>query len=232
MNKFKRVAFTKKYSGGGGGSSVNNIPPELMPYLVKANQAADNQYNAGNLSSVAGANQNQLTAFNSGGTAIAATAGQGLDRLNAQQQRLENMSMQPTDAQSDAAKKEIVYNAQKQVAGLNTQFGSNGTLGSARQAVMQGAQNAETTGKLAAVDADYQNKMFQNRLQSEGALGQSINESSGLANSSTSGLANIGAQERAITQSELDNDWQGLQRYASTVYGSPARQTVTQGGGK
>ena len=98
---------------------------------------------------------------------------------------------------------------------------------------MQGAQNADTTGKIAAIDADFENKMFQNRLQAEGALGQSVAGSSGLANTTAAGLAKLGSEERAVDQSKLDSTWQGLQRYASTVYGNPARQTTSQAqGGK
>jgi hypothetical protein len=234
MKKFKRVTFTKLYGGGGGGGQTTtsvNIPPELMPYLVNANQNAQGAYTSGDLSKVAGTTDNQQIAFGAGGQAIATTGGRGLDVLDDQQERLSTMAMQPTKEQADAAKAEILYNAQKGVAGLNTQFGANGTLGSARQAVLQGAQNADTVGKIAQVDADYENKMFDNRLKAESALGQSVSGSSNLANTTASGLAALGAQERTVDQSQLDSTWQGLQRYASTVYGNPARQTTSQAAG-
>jgi hypothetical protein len=142
--------------------------------------------------------------------------------------------MAPSTATLDAQKASIVHDAEKATAGINSNFGQNGALGSARNAVMQGAQNADTTGKLAQVNADYENKMFQNRLAAEGAIDSSVNQSGALANSTASGLANLGGQERGINQSQLDAGWQGLQRYASTVYGNPARQTTTQtsSGGK
>lgn len=232
MNKFKRVSITKKYGGGGGSTTTAvNIPPELMPYLVNANQNASGAYVSGDLSKVADTTANQRTAFGAGGAAIAATGGRSLDRLDDQQKRLSTMATQPTREQADAAKAEVLYNAQKGISGLNTQFGSNGTLGSGRQAVMEGALKADATGKLAQVDADFENKMFQNRLAAESALGQSVSGSSNIANTTASGLARLGAEERAVDQSKLDSTWQGLQRYASTVYGNPARQTTSQASG-
>jgi len=188
-------------------------------------------YGSGQLSQVAGATGNQQAAFGAGGQAIGVSGGQGLDTLSAQQSRLSNMAMAPSQDVINAQKQGILLNAQKGVAGLDTQFGGAGTLGSARQAVMQGSQNADTTAKLAQVDADYENKMFANKLQAESQLGQSVAGSSSLANQTASGLANLGSQERGIDQSALDAGWQGLQRFASTVYGNPARQSTTSSAG-
>jgi hypothetical protein len=233
--KYSYGKITKRAGGGsgGGGSTTTsqNVPPELMPYLVNANQNAQGMFQSGNLSQVAGATGNQQAAFGGGGQAIAQTGGAGLDTLSSQQARLSSMAMAPSAATLDAQKNAIVLDAQKATAGINSNFGQNGALGSARSAVMQGAQNADTTGKLAQVNADYENKMFQNRLQAESAIGSSVGQSSQLANATASGLANLGNQERGINQSQLDAGWQGLQRYASTVYGNPARQTTTQSGG-
>jgi len=178
-----------------------------------------------------------------------------------QASRLNSMAMAPSAETLAAQKSGILLDAQKRVSGLNTGFGQSGTLGSARQAVMQGAQNAETTGQLAKVDADYENNMFKNRLAAEQALSNtqtgtlnaasnlnsimSGNTSSKLAaeqalqggastgsnivNSGVSSIANLGNQQRGIDQQGLDAGWQGLQRYASTIYGNPARQQATGG---
>jgi hypothetical protein len=188
-------------------------------------------YTAGGLSQVAGATGNQQASFGAGAQGIATSGGQGLDALAAQQSRLSSMAMAPSQDVINAQKQSILLNAQRNVAGLDTQFGGTGTLGSARQAVMQGSQNADTTAKLAQVDADYENKMFTDKLQAESQLGQSIAGSSALANQTASGLANLGNQERTVDQSTLDAGWQGLQRYASTVYGNPARQSATSNAG-
>ena len=139
------------------------------------------------------------------------------------------MAMAPSAATLAAQKTGILNEAQKGVAKLNTGFGQTGTLGSARQAVMQGAQNAETTGALAKVDADYENNMFKNRLAAESAIQSGATTASGIANQGVSGMANLGNQQRGIDQQGLDATWQGLQRYASTIYGNPARQQATGG---
>ena len=181
--------------------------------------------------------------------------------MGEQANRLNTMAMAPSAATLAAQKQGILTDAQKRVAGLTTGFGQSGTLGSARQAVMQGAQNAETTGQLAKVDADYENNMFKNRLAAEQALSgtqtNALNAASGWNNLETSnlnsklaaeqalqsgatagsnivnqgvgGLANLGNQQRGIDQQGLDATWQGLQRYASTIYGNPARQQATGG---
>ena len=178
-----------------------------------------------------------------------------------QAKRLTNMAMAPSAETLAAQKQGILLDAQKKVSGLNTGFGSAGTLGSARQAVMQGAQNAETTGQLAKVDAEYENNMFRNRLAAEQALAGTqtgtLNAATNLANlrsgdvstrlaaeqalqgGATTGsnivnqgvgnIAKLGGEQRGIDQQGLDAGWQGLQRYASTIYGNPARQQATGG---
>jgi len=151
--------------------------------------------------------------------------------MSEQAKRLNSMAMAPSAETLAATKAAIVQDAQKKVAGLNTGFGSAGTLGSARQAVMQGAQNAETIGKLAQVDADYENKMFQNRLAAESALGGSVKGAADVAGSGAAALSTLGGQQRTIEQQQADSDWQALNRYASTVYGLPAKQGATANAG-
>jgi len=221
-------------SSGGGGSSTtsSSIPEWAVPYMKNVGNQAETMYQSGDLGNVAGASGLQQAAFGAGGTAIGASGAQGMDYLADQQSRLSNMAATPSAATLAAQKNAVLLDAQKNVAGLTTGFGQSGTLGSARQAVMQGSQNADTTAKLAAVDANYEDAMYKNRLAAEGALGQSVSGSSSLANNTASGLANLGNQERSIAQQELDAPWQSLQRYASTIYGNPARQQTTASGGK
>jgi hypothetical protein len=227
------MKYTKKFGGGGGsGGTTENIPEWAQPYIKNVANQAEGMYGAGDLSKVAGASNLQEAAFNKGAGVIGATTGTGLDRLDAQQGRLSGMATVPSPATLAGQKANVLYDAQKGVAGLNTGFGQSGTLGSGRQAVMQGAQNAETVGRLAKVDADYEDAMFKNRLSAEGVLGQSIGGSSDLASKGASGLSALGGQQRTIEQQKLDAPWQGLERYASTIFGSPARQQQTQSGGK
>lgn len=219
-------------SGGGGTTTTSSIPEWAAPYMKNVGDQAESLYGGGQLGNVAGASSNQNTAFGAGGNAIATVGGQGLDALGAQQQRLTNLASTPSEATLAAQKQKVLYDAQKGVAGLTTGFGANGTLGSGRQAVMQGAQNAETTANLVKVNADYEDAMFKNRLAAEGALGNSVSGSGALAGNTASGLANLGNQQRTIDQQQQDAPWQALQRYASTIYGNPARQSATPSGGK
>ena len=230
----KRIQFVTRYKGGGGGTTVTpTIPEWAQPYMQRVGNEAETKYGSGDLSRVAGTSSLQNKAFTTGADAITSATTGGLNTLQAQQDRLSTMAMAPSAETLAAQKANIIYDAQKQVSGLNTGFGGAGTLGSARQAVMQGSQNADTTGKLAQVDADYENKMFQNRLAAEQALGTSVGAGSNIASSGASGLANLGGQQRTIDQQQQDAAWQGLNRYASTIYGNPAKQQASAApGGK
>lgn len=223
-------SIKKNYGGGGGTQTVSTIPDWAVPYMKNVGNATESSYGAGDLSAVAGASQLQQQAFGEGAQGISNATNMGLDTLAAQNQRLTNMADMPSAATMQAQKDAIVLDAQKKVAGLDTNFGQAGTLGSARQAVMQGAQNAATTGELAKVDADYQNKLFQNKLAAEQAIQQGASTASNIASGGASGLANLGNQQRGIDQQGLDATWQGLQRYASTIYGNPAKQQAVSGG--
>jgi hypothetical protein len=228
--KFKSLNLIKRFKGGA--TTVESVPGWMKEPIQGVVGEAKSQYDSGNLGKVAGTSALQEKAFGSAADNIVNAGQQGADLLSAQQQRLNNMATTPSADVLAAQKAAVVNEAEKATAGINSNFGQAGTLGSARNAVMQGAQNAETTAKLAQVDADYENKMFANRLAAESALGNSVAGSGNLATGTASSLANLGSQERGIEQQGLDADWQALQRYASTVFGSPAKQSaVTNGKG-
>lgn len=227
--KYKINGSLKKNYGGGGGSTVSSIPDWAAPYMKNVGNAAETAYGEGELGKVAGASTLQQKAFGQGADLLSEATQFSASQLGNQANRLTNMAMAPSAETLAATKAGIVQDAQKKVAGLNTGFGSAGTLGSARQAVMQGAQNAETTAQLAKVDADYESNMFKNRLAAESALQSGLTAGSGIVNQGVSGISNLGNQQRGIDQQGLDATWQGLQRYASTIYGNPARQQATGG---
>jgi hypothetical protein len=227
--KYKINGSLKRNYGGGGGSTVSSIPDWAAPYMKNVGNAAESAYGEGELGKVAGASTLQQKAFDEGAQMLGATTQQSLGALGDQAKRLSTMATTPSAETLAATKAGIVQDAQKKVAGLTTGFGQAGTLGSARQAVMQGAQNAETTGQLAKVDADYESNMFKNRLAAEQALQSAAQTATGVANTGVSGVAKLGSEQRAIDQQGLDATWQGLQRYASTIYGNPARQQATGG---
>lgn len=224
-------------SGGGGGTTnVSSIPEWAQPYMQNVGNQAEAMYTGDQFGSqlgrVAGPTASQQGAFGAGAQAIGTSGAQGMDYLADQQSRLANLASTPSAATLAAQKNAVLLDAQKNISKLTTGFGQAGTLGSARQAVMQGSQNADTIAKLASVDANYEDAMFKNRLAAEGTLGQSIGGSSSLAANTASSLANLGNQERGINQQQLDAPWQALQRYASTIYGNPARNQSTPSGGK
>lgn len=227
--KYKINGSLKRNYGGGGGTTVQSIPDWMKPSIQNVSNAAESAYGEGELGKVAGASELQQAAFGPGATMLGATTQQSLGALGDQATRLTTLASTPSAEVLAAQKQGILTDAQKKVAGLNTGFGSAGTLGSARQAVMQGAQNAETTGQLAKVDADYESNMFKNRLAAEQALQGTASTASGIATGGVSSMANLGNQQRSIDQQGLDATWQGLQRYASTIYGNPARQQATGG---
>ncbi len=229
---FKKIKVTKRYKGGGAPAPTESIPAWAVPYMKAVGDEASGLYQGGELDNVAGVSDLQAKAFSTGAAGIEQATTGGLSALQAQQDRLTNLAQAPSAEVLAATKAGIVNDAQGRVAGLNTNFGQAGTLGSARQAVMQGAQNAETVGALAKVDSDYENKMFQNRLSAEQAIGGNVGAAGDLASSGASGLANLGGQQRTIDQQQQDAAYQGLQRYASTIYGNPARQQASGGGGK
>jgi hypothetical protein len=226
--KYKINGSIKKNYGGGGGTT-STIPGWAQPYMENVGKAAEGAYGAGDLGKVAGASELQKQAFGEGAKQLSATTSTALGSLGDQNKRLSTMATTPSAETLATQKANVLNEAQKGVAKLNTGFGQTGTLGSARQAVMQGAQNAETTGQLAKVDADYESNMFKNRLAAEQALQSGATTASGIATGGASSLANLGNQQRGIDQQGLDATWQGLQRYASTIYGNPARQQASGG---
>jgi len=228
--KFNKIKTTKHYSGGGGSTqTTQNLDPANQARVGQVADAARGQYESGSLGKVAGASDLQQQAFTTGANDITSTAASGLGTLADQQARLTAATSTggyDTSALKDAA----ILQAGKATANLGSQYGGAGTLGSARQAVQQGAQNAETAAKFATIDKDAAQQNFTNKMSAETALGASTGASSTTAANEASSLAQLGGQERTINQQQLDSDWQALQRYGSTVYGTPARQSQTQGG--
>jgi hypothetical protein len=177
-----------------------------------------------------------------------------------QQQRLAELA---STGGRDQLLESAAYQAAKNRAGITTQSGAAGTLGSARERLQTGAMEAElvdkatqqaianrmaaeqglgqsvqqgTATKLSAEQGLGQSVQqgTATKLSAEQGLGQSAQARQGLATGGASSLAQLGDIQRGISQQQLDTDWQALQRYASTIYGNPSRQSATQesSGGK
>jgi hypothetical protein len=219
--KFKTKVLSRKYGGGGGGTqTVSTIPEWARPYLQDVGNQAQAQYRGGNLGQVAGASQLQQSAFRQGAN-IQGTTDLGINQMLAQQGRLTGMA-------ASGGKEELMdataYEAAKAKAGIDREAGAGGVLGSARTGLKTGAMEGEMLSRA-------NQQVLQNKLAGEQALGQSIGGAQSLATGGASSLAALGDIQRDISQQGLDANWQALQRYASTIYGNPARQqTVAQGG--
>jgi len=154
-------SIKKNYGGGGGTSTVSSIPDWAQPYLQNVGNAAEAGYRSGDLGKVAGASELQQKAFGGGAQAIQNAAAGGTNALAQQQARLADVAKSGaynTQALKDAA----ILSAGQETAKLGQSYGAGGTLGSARQAVAQGAQNAATAAQFATIDRDAAQKNFEN----------------------------------------------------------------------
>lgn len=232
--KLKQKILSRNYGGGGGGGTKTNstIPEWAEPYIKNVGNEAERIYQSGNLSGVAGLNTNQQAAFGGGAEMISKAGVTGSSTLGDQRGRLtEAAKSGGYDPQGvvDAA----VLEGEMRTAELGKQYGANGTLGSGRQAVQQGAQNAATAAAVAKIRQDAAQTNFQNKMTAEDRVTGNVGADAQLAAGTASGLANLGNQQRQATQQQLDSPYQALTRYATTIYGNPARQqTVATSGGK
>lgn len=223
---------SRRYKGGGGTSTASTIPDWAVPYIKNVGNAAEGMFQSGELGGVAGVNSNLGRAFGDGANAIADTTNKGFGALSGQQDRLTSLA-NSGGYDTKALKDRAILEAGQKTAALGADYGQRGTLGSARQAVQQGAQDAATAAQFATIDYDAAQRNFQNKMAAESAIGQNVAGTSGLASGAAQAFSNLGAQQRGIEQEQIDAPWQALQRYASTIYGNPARQQqVASGGGK
>lgn len=272
--------------GGGDTSTAESIPEWARPYLENVGRAAEEANTQGTLGNVAGTNPLLNAAFGSGATAIADTTNEGLENTSKmqghilgagtemwsnfdtlkgqrgvvedQQDRLAQHAMSG-GYDTAALKDKAILEAGVRTASLANQHGAAGTLGSARQAVRQGAMDAATAAEFATIDRDAAQQNYQNKLAAEQGIGSTVNTMGNLAQGINStaqgvgsltslssnmdqgkqamamnaaqGFSKLGDQARGIEQETGDTVWQQLQRYASTIYGNPARQTTVAGGG-
>jgi hypothetical protein len=78
-----------------------------------------------------------------------------------------------------ALKEAAILEAGVKTADLGRSYGARGTLGSARQNVQQGAQNAATAAQFASIDKDLADTNFAQRLSGEQALQSARTEARG-----------------------------------------------------
>jgi hypothetical protein len=233
--QMKRIQFTTRYKGGGGGTTTNSTIPEwARPYMEGVGQEAQTLYGEGRLDNVAGASRLQEEAFGSGADRLRSAVGAGTTATADSMSRLGEIAKTGMGFTGGQALKEgATQEAGQAISGLNTQYGQAGTLGSARNAIANKGVEASLAAKFADIDRSIAKDDLAARLQAEQGIGSAATTGANIASGGATTMANLGGQERAIEQQLQDADWQALNRYASTIYGNPARQqTVATAGGK
>jgi hypothetical protein len=215
------MRYTKRYKGGGT-TTTSSIPEWAQPYLKNVGNATEAAYASGELGKVAGTSQLQQRAFGEGADAIYAATDRNVGSLNRSQERMTGLAQ---DGGAEALKDALKLDIGMSTANMNNQFGTTGTLGSSRHALATAAADS-------AAKAKYAQQVINNKMGAEKQIGDAATNASSIVDKATSSTANLGNQQRGIDQQGLDATYQGLQRYASTIYGNPARQSSSGGGGK
>jgi len=230
----KTFQFVTRRKGGGGTTTNSTIPDWAVPYLKNVGDTAEAAYGSGALSKVADTSELQNQAFTTGANDITDTTKAGIDALQGSTGRLQNIAETGSGFTGGEALKEgATMDAKRALAGIGNTFGAAGTLGSARQALAEAGVQTDLAAKFAGIDKDIAEKNAALKLQAEQGIGNAATTGANLASGEASGLSNLGGQQRTIDQQQQDADWQALNRYASTIYGNPARQqTIATPGGK
>lgn len=210
--------FSDIFGGGNSGTTTQSVPAWLQPFMEKAAGTATSAYDAGDLSKVAGKNLNLDTGFGMGST-ISDTSKTGLDTLQDQQARLLEHAQTGGRAELQAA---LDQNLGRATAKVGQEYGAQGTLGSARQSLAEGTAKG-------AIIADNEKTIMANKAAGEAALSGNVGNQTGLTTGTANALTSLGTAERSVDQSQLDSEWQGVQRMSSAVYGNPAKQTAMGG---
>jgi hypothetical protein len=212
------MRFKKNYKGGG--TTISSIPEWAEPYIKNVGNATEAAYAAQELGKVAGASQLQQRAFGTGADAIQGTAANAIQSMGGTQNRMNRLANTGgANELQDALKLDIGMST----ANLNNQFGTTGTLGSTRHALATSAADA-------AAKAKYAQQVINNKMGAEKQMNEAASGAFATADKAVGSTANLGSQQRGIDQQGLDATYQGLQRYASTIYGNPARQQASGGG--
>jgi len=102
---------------------------------------------------------------------------------------------------------------------MNDQFATAGAMGGSRQAIAAGDKDAQLANALAQIKYDQLNRKQDNAMWgSESMTNSGQAESSTFINNMT-GMAQLGAEQRAIAQEIEDADLKGLEAYMSGITG-------------
>jgi len=217
MKQWKINSLIKRYKGGGSTTTVTeSIPEWARPAIQDVQAEAKSKYEAGQLGQVAGLSTNQVSAFDMGED-IKEVGARGLGTLQDQSGRLTEMAK---TGGADELKAALDLDVGMGNAKIGQDYGASGTLGSYRQNLASASAEDATKAKFAQ-------QIIQNKGAAETALGSNVGAQGSLTSGTASKLADLGNQERSVTQQLSDKDKMALESYAATVYGSPARQSAT-----
>lgn len=207
--------------------TTGNIPDEFKPYIERVMQRGEGAYESGSLNKVAGVSDLQKKAWGSGISGLEGTVAGNKETLEQQRARLQQMAM---TGGADELQDALALDVGMGNAAIGNQYGASGTLGSYRQNLANASSEDATKAKFAQ-------QVIQNKSAAEKALSENASGMSADASNLVKTLESSGGQQRGIEQQSLDSVWQGLQRYASTAYGNPSRQSTQvvqnpSGGGK
>jgi len=228
MNKWKLSKIIKHYKGDGGGTqqiTTQNIPEEFRPAIRNVQKFATEEYASGNLSKVAGQSDLQKKSFGSAVPGLEEIVAGNRGTLEEQRSRLTDMA---TTGGADELRDALALDIGMGNATIGNQYGGAGTLGSYRQ-------NLASATSEDAAKAKFAQQVIANKAAAEAGLNTNASSMSADQSNLIKTLESSGGQQRSIDQQQLDAAYQGLQRYASTIYGNPARQStqvVQSGGGK
>jgi hypothetical protein len=214
--------ITILYKGGGKATTVEAIPAWAKPYIKSVGDSANAAYTSGSLSKVAGSNANMNTAFGSAATNIGSQTAAGMTANNASRAQLGQLAK--TGGVDKALQDAAILQGKMNAAQIGGEYAARGTLGSARQANAVQNSNAQLQATLAK-------EKFGNQMAATQALNATNKTGQELATGAASAYGQLGQAQRTVEQSRLDAPWQGLERYASAIYGNPARQQGVAGGG-
>jgi len=222
------------YKGGGGGGTVESIPAWYRPYIENAAGQATAAYNAGDLSTVAGLNEQQQQGID----ALTGAANEAMGQYNSANEAT-NVLKQAAAGEgiygggaTQGLKDAAIRDSQAAFAPMGASLASSGQIGGARAGLLAGERDANLASALAGID--YQD-LSDRRGLTTGAAQQIIGNTGAMQQAAGAGAnyqGQAGQMLQEQSQREIDATYQGLQRLGSLLSGAPTPSQTQKSGGK
>jgi len=215
FNQYMKPVVEHMNWKGGGAETVETLPDWMKPYIEGGMSSVQDAFNSGDLSQVAGLTNEQNAGFDAltGGAAMqdkmaglaAGIAGGG----------------GATD--TEALKNAAAYRAQVGRKGEGATMGTLSNVGGGRDGVRDSVFDAEMAAQFAGIDYD---AMRGDQARQDAARQEAMTG----ATAGGTTLAEVGGLKQEQQQSELDANYQGLERMAALFgIGNNANQQATGG---